>query len=150
VGALAFGIHGDDDALGAVVGGAVIDDLGVFDSGGVDSTLVGTSVENGFHVIDGADASAYGEGDKALFGGASDNVVHGVTAVRGGGDVEEDDFVSFLFVIGDGGFDRVTCVTEIDEVGSFNDAAIGDVETGDDSLGEVVDGGWHLDLFYRR
>ena len=52
-----------------------------------------------------------------------------------GGDVEEDQFVGAVAVVAVGKFDRVAGVAQVDEVDAFDDAAAGDVETGDDAFG---------------
>jgi hypothetical protein len=49
------------------------------------------------------------------------------------GDVEETQFVRAGTVICDGALDRVAGVAQIDEVDALDDAAVLDVETGDDA-----------------
>ena len=61
--------------------------------GDVELTSVGAGVEDGCGLFGGADASANGEGDKEVGGGALDGVEQRAAAFVGGGDVEEDDLV---------------------------------------------------------
>ena len=50
-----------------------------------------------------------------------------------GGDVEEAEFVRACRIIGDGAFDRIARIAQVDEVHALDDAAVLDVEAGDDA-----------------
>jgi hypothetical protein len=49
-------------------------------------------------------------------------------------DVEKDKFIRSLSIIGPRALDRVSGITDILELGSFNDAATVDIEARDDSF----------------
>ena len=49
------------------------------------------------------------------------------------GDVEEAQFVGAGLVVGDGAFDGVAGVAQVDEIDALDDAAVLDVEAGDDA-----------------
>ena len=49
------------------------------------------------------------------------------------GDVEKAQFVGAGLVIGDGAFDRIAGVAQVDEIDALDDAAVLDVETGNDA-----------------
>ena len=51
-------------------------------------------------------------------------------------DVEEDQLVGALRVVGLGGGHRIAGIAQIDEADPLHDAAVLDVETGDDALGQ--------------
>ena len=53
-----------------------------------------------------------------------------------GGDVEEDELVGALGGVALGELGRIALIDEIDEVGALDDAAVGDVEAGDDAAAE--------------
>ncbi|MNL69966.1 hypothetical protein D3C87_1948940 [compost metagenome] len=61
-----------------------------------------------------------------------------VTAIAGGGDIEEGELVSALRVVARGNFDRVACVAQLDEIDALDHTASGDVKTGNDSFCEHV------------
>lgn len=129
----AFGVDGDDDTLSAEAVGGVGDELRGFDGGGVEGDLIGSAFEHGLDVGEGAEAAADGEGHEALFGGAGDDVVHDAATVGGGGDVEEDEFVGALGIVGAGAFNGVAGIAKFEELHALYDAAGVDVEAGDDS-----------------
>ena len=59
-----------------------------------------------------------------------------VALVAGRGDVEEGELVGALLVVARGDLDRIAGVPQLDEVDALDDTAGGDVEAGNDSLGE--------------
>jgi hypothetical protein len=93
-------IDGDHDALGpeAVRGGC--DQLRVFNGRGVERDLVCAGLEHALDVFDGAQSAAHGEGHEALGRSAGNNVMHDAAAVAGRRDVQEDQFVGTLGVVG--------------------------------------------------
>ena len=98
-------------------------------------TLSAPDMQDAARVGDGADAAADGQRDEDLARGAGDDVGHDFAGVAGGGDVEEDQFVGALAVVAVGQFDGVAGIAQVDEVDALDDAAAGDVETGDDAFG---------------
>jgi hypothetical protein len=74
-----------------------------------------------------------GEGHEALLGGAGDHVVHDAAAVGGRGDVEEDELVGPLGIVGLGGFDGITGIAQFEELDPFHHATGMDVQTWNDS-----------------
>ena len=56
--------------------------------------------------------------------------------VAGRGDVEEGEFVGALLVVAARDLDRIAGVAQLDEVDALDDAAVGDVEAGNDAFGE--------------
>ena len=143
----AAGVHAEDDALVAKEGGGITDEFGVLDGGGVDADLVRAGVEHCADVLDGADAAADGEGDVDFLGDAADDIEHDGAAVRGGGDVVEDELVRALFIVEAGEFDGIAGVAVVPESDALDDAAAFDIEAGDDSTREhgasiLRGGGW--------
>ena len=59
-----------------------------------------------------------------------------VALVAGSRDVEEGHLVGALLVVAAGDLDRIAGIAQIDEVGSLDDPARRDIETGNDALGE--------------
>ena len=135
-GSLAFRIDGDDDALAAEGLRTRVDERRMVHRRGVDPDLVRARLEHRVHVFHRADAAADSERDETCLRCATDDVYHRFACVGGGGDVEENEFVRLLLVVGDGTFDGIARVDEIDKVDAFDDASVGDIEAGDDSFGE--------------
>ena len=90
--------------------------LGPVDGGGVDDTLSAPARSSRRASSTDADATADGERDEHLLGGAPDHVDDRVAGVGGGGDVEEHQLVGALGVVAGGQLDRVAGVAEADEV----------------------------------
>ena len=112
------------------------EELGAAHGGGIDGNLIGAGHEDAAGIGDGADAAPDGERDENLARGAGDDVGHDLARVARGRDVEEDEFVGPLAVIAVGELDRVAGVTQVDEVDALDDPAAGDVQAGNDALGE--------------
>ena len=82
-----------------------------------------------------ANAAAHRERDEDLARRARHHVRHDVARVAGRGDVEEDQFVGAIAVVAVGQFHGVARIAQVDEVDALDDAAAGDIETGNDSFG---------------
>ena len=93
-------------------------------------------MQDAARVVDAADAAAHRQRDENFARGAGDHVDHGVAIVARSGDVEEHQFVGALFVVARGEFHRIAGVAQVDEVHAFDHASGGDVEAGNDSLGQ--------------
>jgi hypothetical protein len=61
-------------------------------------------------------------------------VQNGVAVVGGGSDVEEGQLVRTFVVVAFGNIDGVACIAQTEKVYAFDDAAVFDVETGDDAF----------------
>src|SRR5690606_3769475 len=70
---------------------------------------------------------------EALLGGAGDDVEDRLAIVGRGGDVEEAELVRACLVIGARSLDRIAGIDQIDEVDALDDAAVLDVQAGDDA-----------------
>ena len=100
---------------------------------GVDRHLVGAGQHQRAHVLDGAHAAADRHRHEALLGGARHHVEQDVALLVAGGDVEEAELVGAGGVIGARRLDRVAGVGQVDEAHALDDAAVLDVEAGDDA-----------------
>jgi len=110
--------------------------LRVGNGGRVKADLVSTGVEQTAHVVDGAHPTADGEGDEHLRRHRLDDVQDDIARIAGGGDVKKGEFVSALFVVARGNFNRVACITQFNEIDAFDHATAGNVKTGNDALGQ--------------
>ena len=99
----------------------------------VDRHFVGAGQKQLSDVGDLAHAAADGQRHEALLGGAGDDVEDGFAIFGRGGDVEEAELVGAGGVIGLGRLDRIAGIDQVDEIDAFDDAAVLDVETGDDA-----------------
>ena len=87
---------------------------------------------------DGAQPAADRERHEALLGGRGDDVAHDLPAVARGGDVEEDELVRALGVVGLGAFDRVAGVAQLLEPDALDHAPGGHVQAGDDAAASSI------------
>ena len=81
----------------------------------------------------GAHAAADGERHEAGLGGAPHHVEDDAAVLVARGDVEEGELVGAGGVIGDRRLDRIAGIAQIDEIDALDDAAVLDVEAGDDA-----------------
>ena len=131
-----LGVDRHDDALAAeaLAGGA--DEVRVLHRGGVDRHLVGAGVEQVAHVLQLAHAAADGERHEHRLGRARHHVEDDLAPLVRRRDVEEGQLVGALLVVALRDLDRVAGVAQADEVDALDDAAVLDVEAGDDALGQ--------------
>src|SRR5690606_6658369 len=86
-------INGNHNTLAAKAFGGFADERGVGDGSAINADLVGAGQQDGAHVLDTADAAAYGEGNKYTVRYAPHHVNHDVARFMRGGDVEKDKFI---------------------------------------------------------
>ena len=132
-----FRVDGDDDALGAEFRRRLAHEFRIENSGGIDADFVSARVEHGADIFQLADAAADGERDEYLARHFFHGMHHGVAAFVTGGDVEEGDFIGALFVVAAGDFHRVAGVTDVEEFHAFHDAAVVDIQAGNDAFGQA-------------
>ena len=127
-----LGVNGDDDALGAELLGRPAHDVPVGDRRGIDRGLVGAGEQEIADVVGGADAAADRQRHEADLGRAPDHVEQNGAIFVARGYVQKAQFVRARLIVGDRALHRIAGVAQIDEVDAFDDAAVLDVETGDD------------------
>jgi len=140
------GVDGDHDALAAEFFRRLGDECGAGQRGRVDAAFIGAGEQQAAHVRGAADAAADGEWEKDSFRGAGNDIENGVAILMAGGDVEEGKFIGTGGVIDRRLLDRVTGIAQIDEVDAFDDAAVLDVQAGDDAGFEqgILRGVWRV------
>ncbi len=104
--------------------------------GRVDADLIGPRVQYAPRVIDRADAAADRQRDENFTGGARDYLHHGVAVVARRRDVQKHQLVGALLVVARREFHRISRVAQVHEIDALDHASLGDVETGDDALGQ--------------
>jgi hypothetical protein len=105
--------------------------------GGVDAHLVRAGVQECPDVVDFRHPAAYRQWDEDLIGDRLDHVVEQRARLHAGGDVQKCQLVGALRVVAASDLDRVAGVAQVDEVDALYDAAVGDVEAGDDAFREA-------------
>ena len=101
--------------------------------GGVDRDLVGAGQQQRADVLDRAHAAADGQRHEAGSAVRVDDVEQRAAVLVARGDVEEAELVGAGGVVGAGALDRIAGVAQVDEVDALDDAAVLDVEAGDDA-----------------
>ena len=96
------------------------------------------------------DAAADGQRNEHLVGDRLDHVVEQAARLDARADVEERELVGALLVVAARDLDRIAGIAQVDEVDALDDAARGDVEAGNDALGEAHGVGQRAQLDGRR
>jgi len=131
------GVDGGDDALCAVACGRLFDERRIVHTRGIDAHLVGAGIEQRADVVDVAHASSDRQGNEHLVGHGTDHLVEQPAGLHACPDIEEGELIGALAVVAAGDFDRVAGIAQVDEIDAFDDAALGNVEAGNDALGET-------------
>src|SRR5262245_5041347 len=134
----ALGIDRDDDTLISEFFRRLLHEGASGHGRGVDRYLIGPGGQKLTDVLDRAHTAADGERHKARLGRALDYVEDDVTVLVTGGDIQEREFVGAGRVIGDRRRDRIAGIAQVEKFHAFDDAAVLDVETGDDANLEHV------------
>lgn len=96
--------------------------------------LVGAGGDHLADVGHAAEAAAHAIGQMQLGRGVARELHRGGAIVARGGDVQEDDLVGLLLVVGAGQLDGVARIAQAHEVHTLHDAAVLYVQAGDYSL----------------
>ena len=125
-------VDAEHDALAAEGGGEFGDEVGAGERGGIDADLVGARGEAARGGLDVADPARDREGNVDHRRHAPHPIEVDAAAVGAGGDVVEDKLVGARVAIAQRMVDDVANVAVIAELDALDDAAVGDVEAGDD------------------
>ncbi len=131
-----LGVDRRDDALRAVSRGRGVEQRRVGHAGGIDADLVGAGIEERPDVLDRIHASAHRQRNEHDVRHRLDHAVEEAARLDARADVEEGELVGALGVVAPRHLDGVAGIAQVDEVHALDHAARGDVETGDDALGE--------------
>ena len=132
-GARLLGVDRHHDALAAEFSRRLADDFAVGDGGGHDRDFVGAGEKQRADVVERAHAAADRERHEAGFRRALDDIEDDRAVLVARGDVEKAQFVGAGRVIGDRALDRIAGIAQIDEMHALDDAAVLDVEAGNDA-----------------
>ena len=125
-----------DNALRSETLRALAHQLGALDGRGVHAHLVRPGPQHGLHIFHRANPAAYGQGHEALGGRALDHIDHGGAIVGGCGDIEKNQLIRALRIVGLRALDRITGIAQFEEFRPFHHASAGHVEAGNDSFGQ--------------
>ena len=87
-----------------------------------------------------ADTRRHGElfelvlSDKNRFRHSFDHMINRVAVIRSRCNIEKGNLISSFVVIALGYFDRITCISNIQEFNAFNDSPVINIETGNNTL----------------
>src|SRR5438046_1188587 len=112
------------------------DQLGALEGCRVEGDLVRARAQQRPDVLDAPHAAAHGERHVDALGRPADHIEHDLPLLVGGGDVEEDQLVGALRVVGARGLHGIARVTEIHEAHALDHAARVDVEARNEALAE--------------
>ena len=126
-------VDGYNDALAAKLIGRTGYDIGISHGGGVEADLVRPCEEQSAYILRTAHAAPYGQRNIAVFSSAPDHIEHCAAIFMRGVYVQKAKFICPRCIIGTRGVDWIACIPQIDKVYTFDHAAIGNIETGDDT-----------------
>ena len=129
----AFRVDRNDYTLGTKTIGGFTDQVGVPDGGGVERDFVCAGPQHRFDVGDCSKTAAYRERHETLLCRRGDDIVHDPPLVAGSGDVEENEFVGTLCVVGFGRLHRIAGVAKVLKFHAFDHPSGSDVQTGNDT-----------------
>jgi hypothetical protein len=132
----AFGVDGNDNTLGTETFGGFADEVRIAQGGGVDTDLVGAGGENTAEIVDLGDSPADRERDEHLLGDSGGNIEEQSTAFVRCGDIQENQFVSALAIVGGGQFHGIAGIAESEELNPLDHSAIFDIKAGNDTSGQ--------------
>ena len=107
----------------------------IVERGAVERDLVGAGVERRLGVLLGPDAAADGERNEELGRDAADGLGERAAVLDRRGDVEDHQLVDPFDVVASRQRRRIAGRREILELHALDDAAVADVEAGDDPFG---------------
>ena len=128
-----LGVDRDDDALAAELLRRRAHQFGIFHRRRHDRHLVGAGQQQPADILDTAHAAAHGERHEAGFGRPRHHVEKDIAALVTRGDIEEAELVRAGPVVDGGLLHRISGIAQVDEVDALDDAAILDVEAGNDA-----------------
>ena len=108
----------------------LVDEAGVVDSSRVDTHLVGTSIEQAFHIANLLYATTNGKWYVDFCRHTTDDVSEGFASFIAGSDVQETQFVSTIVTVSLAQFHWITSSAQIDKVGTLHRHTILYIQTG--------------------
>ena len=129
-------VDGHDHGLRPELRGDPADEFRVAQRRAVEADLVRARVEQGGGIVVRRHPTADGERHVERGGGTADEVEHRGASVPRGRDVEDDDLVGAVGRVPGGELDRIARVAEIHEARSLHDAAVSNVEAGEQAFRE--------------
>src|SRR5680860_985920 len=116
--------------------GGLRQQLGTLHGGGVQADLVGAGAQQPAHIGHRAHAPADRQRDEDVLRRRRHHVVDRLAVVAGGRDVQEDQLVGTLGVVGARQLHGIAGVTQVDELHALDHTTRVDVEAGDDPGGQ--------------
>ena len=129
----ALGIDRHDDALVTEFFRCLLYECASGNGCGVDRHLVGAGREQVADIFDRAHPAPHGERHEAGLGGAPHHIEDDPAILVARRDIEKRELVGAGRVIGDRCRDRIAGVAQVEKLDALDDAAILDVETGNDA-----------------
>ena len=132
----ALGVDGEHHALVAVFLRRLVDQFWMGDGAGIHAHLVRARLEHAVEIRHGIDAAAHRERNENALGHAREHIGEQGALFHAGGDVVKHQLVRAALVVKLRQRDRVFHALHVFEIHALHHAAIADVQTGNDSLGD--------------
>ncbi len=98
-----------------------------------DRYLVGACQQQGADIIERADPAADRQRHETGLRRAGDHIDQRAAILVAGGNIEKAQFIRAGRIIGNRAFDRITGIAQFQKLHAFDDAAILDIQTGNDA-----------------
>src|SRR5215472_9720481 len=118
-----FAVDRDNHRLRAKTVGDFTNQFWIGNSGGIDSDLVGPGIENAGGILQVADTSTHGEGNKELSSCAANSIHERFAFAGSSGDIKQDNFIGAGFSMGARQLCGITGITQVLESNAFYDAS---------------------------
>ncbi len=132
----ALGIDRHDHGLATKRRGSLADQRRIAHGRRVERHLVGTGGNHGAHARQVAKAAAHGIGNGQLLGRMRRHLDSRRTVVARGGNVQKDDLVRTLAVVGTRQLHRIARIAQAHKVDALDHAAVLDVQAGNHAFGK--------------
>ena len=129
-----FGIYGKHANLRTEVPCYIINQLRITNGRRVYRYFIGTGIQQTIHITQFIDPSSHCKRDINISSNSFHQFGKGLTPFMTGGNIKKSQLISSLFAISTSQFNRITCLTEVDKIGSFYSLPIFYIKTGNNSF----------------
>ena len=114
--------------------GYLVNQFGTADGRGIDGNLVRTGIQQPVYVVQLMDTATHGKRYADVGGNTLHQFGERLASLKAGGYIQKNQLVGTLLAISTRQLDRIACMAQIHEIGSFYGLPVFDVEAGNDSF----------------
>ena len=114
--------------------GYLVNQSGTANSRGIDGYFVRAGIQKPVYITQFMDSATYGERYADVGGNTLHQFGERLASLAAGGYIQKNQLVGTLLAISTRQLDRIACMAQIHEIGSFYGLPVFDVEAGNDSF----------------